>query len=122
MPEPALQPTQEIGAPVDDFTLPAIGGAPFSLAALLEGKRGGVIVFWSGVCSHCRRYDVYFNGFAARRPEIAFAAIASRDGETVQQIGATIASRRISPGPRSKRPTDKNTPRVSSIYRSRARQ
>ena len=88
-------PKQEIGAPVDDFRLPRVGGGATSLEKILEGKRGAVIAFWSGICSHCVRYDGYLNSFAARRPEIALAAIASRAGETEAQIRGTVAERNL---------------------------
>ena len=86
---------QEIGAPVESFSLAAIQGEKTSLDAYLEGKRGAVVVFWSGVCSHCVRYDGYLNGFAARRPEIGLVAVASRQGETPEQIRGTIAERKL---------------------------
>src|SRR5262249_20793278 len=41
------------------------------------------------------RYDGYLSGFAARRPEIALVAVASRAGETEPQIRATIAERNL---------------------------
>ncbi len=87
------QTKQEIGTPVDDFQLTAVSGERTSLQAVLAGKKGAVVVFWSGICSHCVRYDGYFNTFAGRRPEIGFAVIASRDGETPDQIRVTAAER-----------------------------
>lgn len=87
--------TQQIGGPVSDFSLPDIHGRQTRLDTLLEGKRGGVLVFWSGVCSHCVRYDAYLNTFAARHPELGFAIVASRHGEGVEQIRATMAERRL---------------------------
>jgi peroxiredoxin len=86
---------QEIGAPVDDFTLTAVGGEPVSLQAFLRGRLGAVVVFWSGVCSHCVRYDGYLNSFAARRPALALIGIASRQGETESHIRSTMAERRL---------------------------
>jgi hypothetical protein len=72
---------QEIGLPVADFILP--------------GKRATVILFWSGVCSHCLRYDDYLNRFGARHPEVGLVAVASRQGETADQIRATAAERKL---------------------------
>ena len=86
---------QEIGAPVDDFQLTAVSGEISGLEAHLEGRKGAVVVFWSGVCSHCVRYDQYLNSFAQRHPEIALLAVASRQGETLEQIRATIAERQL---------------------------
>ena len=87
--------TQEIGRAVGDFSLPDSFGFVRTLASFLEGKKGTVIVFWSGVCSHCIRYDAYFNSFEQRHPEIAFLAIASRDGETANQISKTMSERSL---------------------------
>ena len=86
---------QEIGAALPDFSLRRIGGGQVSLQELLAGKKGGVVIFWSGTCSHCVRYDDYFNDLTARHPEIALVAVASRQGETVADIEKTIAERRL---------------------------
>src|ERR1700723_3750852 len=94
-PDTPAPPVQEIGGTVDEFTLPGVNGDPIRLAALLEGKKGAVVVFWSGVCSHCIRYDGYFNGFARSHPELALVAIASRAGETPEQIRRTMGERGI---------------------------
>ena len=92
----ATRPKQEIGLPVSDFSLPLIGsGGQHKLGEFLEGKQGAVVVFWSGVCSHCVRYDQYLNAFAARHPEIGLAVIASRHGETAEMIQATAAQRKL---------------------------
>jgi len=88
--------TQEIGSVLDDFTLPEIGtGLPVSLMGALAGKRGAVVLFWSGICSHCVRYDPVFNSFAGRHPELAFIAIASRHGETAEMIQSAVAEREL---------------------------
>lgn len=88
---------QAIGLPVTDFTLPLISGEGHrSLIDFLSGKKGAVVVFWSGVCSHCVRYDDYLNRFRDRHPEIGLAAIASRSGETADQIRAVTAERNLS--------------------------
>ena len=87
---------QEIGAALEDFTLRHLqSGEQRSLQQSLDGKGGGVVVFWSGVCSHCLRYDGYLNGFAARHPELTLVAVASRYGETEEQLRATAASRKL---------------------------
>jgi thiol-disulfide isomerase/thioredoxin len=72
-----------------------VSGGEINLSALLEGKKGAVVVFWSGVCSHCIRYDAYLNGFAERHPDLALAVIASRAGEMPEQIRKTMAERGI---------------------------
>jgi peroxiredoxin len=86
---------QEFGVAMDDFRLNALSGEETSLQACLEGKKGGVVVFWSGVCSHCARYDEYLNSFARRRPEIGMLAVASRQGESLPQIRATVTERSL---------------------------
>jgi peroxiredoxin len=87
---------QEIGLPVTNFSLPLIGGSGrFSLENYLEGKRGAVVVFWSGECSHCNRYDEYLNTFTTRHPDLGLVAIASRHGETAEKLKATIAARKL---------------------------
>jgi peroxiredoxin len=93
---PGVRPTQEIGAIMDDFTLPeATSGQMHSLTGALAGKRGVVVMFWSGVCSHCVRYDAFFNSFTTRNPEIGLVVVASRHGETPEMIRATIAEREL---------------------------
>ena len=92
----AARPKQEIGLPVSDFVLPPISGeGERSLADFLPGKRAVVVLFWSGVCSHCLRYDDYLNSFDKRHPEVGLVALASRQGETAGQIRATAAERKL---------------------------
>jgi peroxiredoxin len=78
--------TQVIGCTVDDFSRPNIRGGEQSLTGALDGKKGAVVLFWSGICSHCTRYDSYLNGFEERHPELALFGIASRSGETAEQL------------------------------------
>jgi len=86
---------QEIGSSVDDFVLQDIRSGERSLSSFLSGRKGAVVVFWSGVCSHCIRYDEYFNSFEERHPDLALVAIASRHGETPEQIRKTIGLREL---------------------------
>ena len=114
---------QEIGLALTDFTLPLISGeGERSLADVLSGKRGGAIVFWSGACSHCVRYDDYLNRFSNRHPELGLVAIASRYGETADQIRAVAAERKLSfpilhdpPGAVARQWYTQQTPRVFLI-------
>jgi len=85
--------TQEIGGIVDDFDLPLVSGGRNSLSAFMKGKRGATVVFWSGVCSHCVRYDGYLEKFEQRHPEVALVTVASRHGETPEMIRQTVADR-----------------------------
>jgi len=90
------QEEQKFGEPLEDFALQHVRtGKPLSLSQAMEGKRGAVVVFWSGVCSHCVRYDPFLNGFERRHPELAFIAVASRHGETLDSIQTAIAERRL---------------------------
>ena len=92
---PAPKP-QEVGDAVDDFSRDSVNGGTLSLGSFLEGRKGAVVVFWSGICSHCVRYDPDFNSFARRHPELGFVAVASRHGETVEEIRKTAAARGLS--------------------------
>jgi len=90
------QTTQEMGQPVADFSLSSIDGSgERSLCDSLHGKRGAVVVFWSAICTHCVRYDRYFNSFAESHPQLGFVAIASRHGETRTQMQAAIGERNL---------------------------
>jgi thiol-disulfide isomerase/thioredoxin len=89
------KPAQEFGSVAEDFALPVITYGSGRLSQIMEGKRGAVVVFWSGVCSHCVRYDAYLNSFSKLHPELALVAIASRYGETIPQIRSTVAERRL---------------------------
>lgn len=87
---------QDFGLTVPDFSLPLIGGdRPKSLGDTLAGKKGAVVIFWSGVCSHCVRYDAYFNHFAHKHPDIGVVMIASRHGESAEMIRKTVAERKL---------------------------
>jgi hypothetical protein len=83
---------QQIGGLVSDV-LPDGGDVTVSLRDALAGKQAAVLVFWSGVCSHCVRYDDYLNTFAARHPQVELIVIACRQGETRDDVRATAAGR-----------------------------
>ena len=79
------------------FSLPLLDGSGTrTLHDYLSGKAGAVIVFWSSMCAHCARYDGYFNSFSTMRPWLGFTTIASRYGETTQQIRIAVKDRRLS--------------------------
>ncbi len=91
------QEKQKFGEQLGDFTLQQVQtGRPLSLSQIMEGKKGAVVVFWSGVCSHCVRYDPYLNDFQKRHPELAIVAVASRHGETMEAIQGSVAERKLS--------------------------
>ncbi len=79
---------QNIGGEVLDFSLEDLTGRARSLSEELSGKKGAVAVFWSCVCSHCLRYDEYLNSFRTEHPGIGLLAIASRQQETRDELGA----------------------------------
>ncbi len=81
---------------LNDFTLQQVRtGTKLSLSQTLAGKKGAVVVFWSGVCSHCVRYDPFLNGFEKRHPELSLLAVASRHGETLDSIEAAVTERKL---------------------------
>ena len=86
---------QKLGSIVPNIQLPLISGETRMLQSFFDGKRGGVVAFWSCVCSHCERYDSYFNQFREKHPELGFVAIASRSGETLEEIREAAADRRL---------------------------
>ena len=86
---------QRVGQELEDFTLQRVGGGVETLGQYLSGKTGAAVVFWSGICSHCARYDGYFNGFAQRHPELGFLVVASRQNETPEMIRRTAAERKL---------------------------
>ncbi len=88
--------TQQIGSLVPDFSLPLLEGTgAASLTASLASQRGVVVVFWSGVCTHCKRYDEYFNTFAELHPGLGFIAVASRMNESRQQMLSAVHARSL---------------------------
>ena len=79
------------------FVLPLLDSfGELSLDEILRGRRGAMLVFWSASCAHCVRYDEYLNAFAGRHPELGFAAIASRLGETDVQMIEAMRARSLS--------------------------
>jgi thiol-disulfide isomerase/thioredoxin len=85
---------QVFGQALPGFSLSLLDGTrEETLQNLLTGKMGAVVVFWSSVCTHCLRYDSYFNSFAGLHPVLGFAAIASRHNESVEQMLAAVRMR-----------------------------
>src|SRR3954451_16377306 len=84
-----------MGEPRVDFSLQGTNGGTVSLSRILEGKKGALVVFWSGICSHCVRYDSYLNAFQAKHPELGFVAVASRTGESRDAILKQMAERKL---------------------------
>jgi peroxiredoxin len=80
---------------VVDFALPPVSHGTGRLSQHLMSKQGAVIVFWSSVCSHCVRYDVYLNDFENRYPGIALLAVAAREHESRAQLLAALSQREL---------------------------
>jgi thiol-disulfide isomerase/thioredoxin len=88
---------QRIGTVLPDVALASVS-APndtWRLHDMAAKGRGALLVFWSSVCSHCARYDQYLNTFSERHPELAFAAVASRQGETADEVRAALLARQL---------------------------
>jgi peroxiredoxin len=85
---------QKIGEPVDDFSLQRVGGGMESLSRYM-GRQGALVVFWSGICSHCGRYDEYFNKFTSRYPDLGFVCVGARQHETSEMIRVAIDTRKL---------------------------
>jgi len=80
---------------VEEFVLASAAGKSASLTASLAGKRAAVVAFWSGVCSHCQRYDGYLNDFVDRHPEVALLVVACREDEDLEAVLGTAAERQL---------------------------
>ena len=88
-----MQEKQLIGERLPDFSLPLLDGGTLSLQSFLTGRKAAVVMFWSSVCSHCRRYDAYLNRLPARYPGLGLLAVASRQNESAEMLRAAIAKR-----------------------------
>jgi thiol-disulfide isomerase/thioredoxin len=84
---------QKFGEPLPDFSLRNLNGAVTSIGSVLKGKKGAVIVVWSSTCSHCIRYDKYFNSFAEKHPDIGLLIVSSRNSEELSAIQKAAAQR-----------------------------
>ena len=78
-----------------DFRLPRAGGGAQALSPTVAGATAAVVVFWSSVCSHCRRYDAYLNGFQERYPKVPLLVVAARQGETLEGLRRTVEERAL---------------------------
>ncbi len=76
-----------------DFALPLLDGGSLSLQTSLAGRKAAVVVFWSGICSHCRRYDSYLNQLPEQYSGVGLLAVASRQNESAEILYAAVAER-----------------------------
>ena len=88
-----VQDKQQFGDVMPDFALPLLAGGHLALQSFLAGRKAAVVVFWSGICSHCRRYDDYLNRLPERYPGVGLLAVASRQNESAQMLRVTVAER-----------------------------
>lgn len=86
---------QKFGEPLSDFSLQNLSGATITLSTKLEGKKGAVVVIWSSTCSHCLRYDKYFNSFEESHTDLALIVVSSRSGETLDSVRQAASQRRL---------------------------
>src|SRR5205807_3133931 len=86
---------QKFGEPLSDFSLPALSGSTLTLNSRLQGKKGALVVIWSSTCSHCFRYDKYFNSFEERHPDLSLTIVSARNGETLDSVRMAAAQRRL---------------------------
>jgi peroxiredoxin len=89
------QEKQKFGEPLGDFSLRDTKGNTVTLSHALEGKKAGVVVFWSSVCSHCVRYGEYLSSFEENHPDVALVVLASRHGETLDDIKKVMAEQKL---------------------------
>ena len=90
-----LSEQQKFGEPLPDFSLRTIDGQSANIGRVLNGKKGAVIVVWSSTCSHCIRYDKYFNGFAGKYPDIGLLIVSSRSGEDLEAVRKAAGQRKL---------------------------
>lgn len=86
---------QKFGASLSDFSLRSLSGRPVTLSSSLAGKKGAVVVIWSSTCSHCVRYDKYFNSFEERFPELTLIVVSARHGETEDAVRKAAEQRKL---------------------------
>jgi peroxiredoxin len=88
-----VQERQRLGSLMPDFALPSLDGGSLSLRPSLVGRKALVVAFWSGICSHCRRYDDYLNHLPERHPGVGLLVVAARQEESVDMLRASVAER-----------------------------
>jgi peroxiredoxin len=86
---------QRFGEPLPDFSLRTLKGEVATLSSAIGNKKGAVIVVWSSTCSHCIRYDKYFNSFEERHPDLGLLIVSSRHGEQLDAVRKAASRRRL---------------------------
>ena len=85
--------TQRLAETVPDFELFDLGGVSGGPARAVSGRSGAVVVFWSGICSHCQRYDGWLKAFPAQHADLALLVVASRQNESVESLRSVATQR-----------------------------
>jgi len=91
----SLSEQQKFGEPLPDFSLRTLNGEIASVASIVEKKKGAVVVVWSSTCSHCIRYDKYFNIFEESHPELGLLVVSSRHGEELDSVRRAASQRNL---------------------------
>jgi peroxiredoxin len=86
---------QKFGEPLTDFSLRSLNGLTLSIVSVGAGKKGTIVVVWSSTCSHCQRYDKYFNSFEELHPDIGLVIVSSRQGEELDAVKRAAAQRNL---------------------------
>src|SRR5947208_1142428 len=86
---------QKFGEPLPDFSLRTLNGEIAGAGSIDAGKKGAVVVVWSSTCSHCIRYDKYFNTFEERHPDVGLLIVSSRYGEELDSVKRAAAQRKL---------------------------
>jgi peroxiredoxin len=84
---------QKFGEPLPDFSLRTLNGEFTGIGSVTSGKKGAVIVVWSSTCSHCIRYDKYFNSFEESHPDLGLLIVSSRHGEELDSVKRAASQR-----------------------------
>jgi peroxiredoxin len=86
---------QKFGEPLPDFSLRTLNGGIATIDSIAAEKKGAVIVVWSSTCSHCIRYDKYFNTFEENHPDIGLLIVSSRQGEELGAVKKAAQQRKL---------------------------
>jgi hypothetical protein len=86
---------QKFGEPLPGFSLRNLNGGATSATSVMAGKKGAVAVVWSSTCSHCIRYDKYFNSFEERHPDLGLVIVSSRQQETLEAVTKAATQRKL---------------------------
>ena len=81
--------------PFPDFSLRTLNGQAATIGSVVAAKKGAVVVVWSSTCSHCIRYDPYFNSFEEKHPDLGLLIVSSRNSEELEAVKRAANQRRL---------------------------